>query len=204
MRLTIGEKIILLDNSGWEFETKIKELNKKMATAAIISKHQNKNEPERDVWLFQSLIKQDKFEWVLQKCTEIGVSHFVPIISERSEKKDLNFKRTNKIIKEAAEQSERGKLPTLQPVLKLEDFSPVNGQMLLIAFDPSGLLVHNSKFIIPDSENTKIGIFVGPEGGWTEKELSWFKSLNVQVFNLGPRILRAETAAIVAATKLLI
>ncbi|MFM2357586.1 MAG: hypothetical protein RJA61_323, partial [Candidatus Parcubacteria bacterium] len=137
---------------------------------------------------------------ILEKCTELGVTHFVPIISERSEKKNLNYERAQKIIKEASEQSGRGTLPELGETCVLQDVFE-KYPMDFIAFDFSGTKLENNKFQIT---NSKIGILIGPEGGWTERELQVFKDKHIPLFTLGNQVLRAETAAVAVSSLLLL
>ena len=205
LRLQPSETIILLDNSGSEFSSIITELRKDLARVEIINSQLNSNEPEKEIWLFQSLIKKDNFEWILEKCTEIGVSHFVPVLSERSEKKNINTERAEKILKEAAEQSGRGKLPVLHPIQKLqevfEDSRFPNNDSRLVAFDPNGQSSPTDYSLLTTHS---IGYLIGPEGGWSENELEFFRKNKIEIFNLGKRILRSETAAIVSTSKFLI
>lgn len=219
-RLRAGDKVILLDNSGFEYLSEITELHKSKCEVKIIEQTVVENIPKRNVTLFAALIKKDNYEWILEKGTEVGVSHFVPIISDRSEKKNLNMERAQKIIKEASEQSGRGMMPTisepddLKTILnnessidtieigneKSKPYFPNGLQML--AFDVGGELFDVSK--IKSSAATKlnlpetdIGILIGPEGGWSEKELNLFKEKNIPIYSIGSQVLRAETAAIV-------
>jgi 16S rRNA (uracil1498-N3)-methyltransferase len=174
-------------------------LNKKEVNVRILNKNAVENICKNEVILFASLIKKDKFEWVLEKCTELGVSKFVPIISERSEKKDLNIERMRKIIKEASEQSERGFMPEICEPIELEE------ALADIEYKAIALHLSGESF---DDENLKIfsklGLFVGPEGGWGEKDIKLFKNKNVPLVTLGTQVLRAETASMVVCSKVLL
>ncbi len=201
-RLRSGEKVILLDNSGYEFYGTI-ELTSKERTVVIIDevKENNliKNKPSLEVYLYVALIKKDNFEWILEKGTEIGVTGFVPIVSERSEKKNLNHERAFKIIREASEQSGRGILPTLGEVVSLED--------LLLKEDVHFVVFHleGKPFVKKDFINDKrLGVLIGPEGGWTDQEIALFKEKNIPIVRLGNQTLRAETAAITVSSLLLL
>ncbi len=135
---------------------------------------------------------------MLEKGTELGVSYFHPIISERSEKKNINFERARKIVREASEQSGRGSLPSISDLANFED--SLNNDFSSIAFHPTG-----DKFNKNDFEREKaIGIFIGPEGGWSNKELELFTEKGVKILSFGQQILKAETAAIVASSLLLL
>jgi 16S rRNA (uracil1498-N3)-methyltransferase len=154
--------------------------------------------PAREVYLFSSLIKKDKYEWVLEKCTELGVTHFVPVLSARTEKKDFNQERGKKIIKEAAEQSGKSKLPNLsepRPLDKaLEEFSGIANVALHLG---------GETFKTIDPQSYDIGIWIGPEGGWSDAEIELFRQHSVPIATLGPQILRSETAAVAVSSILL-
>ncbi|NQV88167.1 MAG: 16S rRNA (uracil(1498)-N(3))-methyltransferase [Parcubacteria group bacterium] len=198
-RFHSDDVVILFDNSGFEYVSEIVSLSKKESVLKIIEKNKNNNIPKKDITLFISLIKKDNVEWVLQKGTEIGVSRFVPIVSERSEKKDLNMERARKIVEEASEQSGRGVLPEVYEVIKLADVFE-KFSIPKIAFDFSGEKFEKEKF----DKSDRLGLLIGPEGGWTENELKMFKERDVMICSLGPQILRAETASIAVASLLLL
>jgi 16S rRNA (uracil1498-N3)-methyltransferase len=205
-RLKVGNKIILLDNTGFEYLSEIEMLSKGKVDVKIIEGNICENIPKKDIWLFAALIKKDNYEWIIGKGTEIGVSHFVPIVSDRSEKKNLNMERAQKIMKEASEQSARGKLPELHEIVDVET-ALENPMPKLIAFDVGGMPFDVANFKSPSTSfprqgseqvgPTSIGILVGPEGGWSDRELELFKQKNIPMYSLGSQILRAETAAIV-------
>src|SRR4051812_13164992 len=107
LRLSSGDQVILFDDSGSDFLATIDEFGKDYVSFSVSEKRENKTSPQRETWLFASIVKKDTFEWIVEKATELGVSHIVPIISARTEKKDLNMERLTKISIEAAEQSGR-------------------------------------------------------------------------------------------------
>lgn len=198
LRLRESSEIVLFDGSGFEYGARIISMNgDEVVVKTLEARHVPS--PRHKLMLFQSLLKKDKFEWVLQKCTEIGVSGFVPIISERSEKKGLNLERARKIVIEASEQSGRGDVPNIaEPVALSAALEGVQGSA--VAFDPNGdaLKEGTLRRLMPEV------VFIGPEGGWSEPELTQFREHGFEVLSLGPRILRAETAAVaVSALSLL-
>lgn len=200
LRLRAGERVVLLDNSGYEYECAVSDIKNREAGMEVIERREIGNQGI-ELALYQSVIKKDKMEWVFQKCTEIGAAKFVPVISAHSVKLGVNLKRSEIIIKEAAEQSGRSKLPVL--------FDPVSfGNAIEIAKNSGGLniLAHN----IGDHVSLKyfcerkdlplsINLFIGPEGGYSEEEVSLARENDFQIVSLGKRILRAETAAIAAS-----
>ena len=198
-RLNTGAIVVLLDNSGFEYLAQFTTLTYLKAEFAILEKRKNKFLPKKEVFLFQALIKTDKFEWILEKGTELGVSHFRPVITHRAVAKKLNLPRARKIIRESAEQSGRGLLPSLYEPMKLEELVSTY-EFPYIAFDPTG-----KPWTHKDFETTNaLGVLIGPEGGWSEQELKLLRDKNIPVISLGPQILRAETAAVALASLLLL
>ena len=210
LRLRQGDKICVLDNEDWEFEVELLATNPEQITGLVVAKWQVESEPTSRLTLFQSSLKQDKFEWVLQKGTELGVASFVPMITERSIVRQNTLKqnkllRWQRIICEAAEQSGRGRIPTLaQPIEYVAALKAA--QISHLAMIPweyeldktiATTLALNSRH--KSHHIRKVALLIGPEGGFTESEIQDAQSANIMPVTLGPRILRAETAAIVAA-----
>ena len=124
LRLSVGDKITLFDNSGWEYITELKEIKKDNLIGFIIEKQKNSSEPTIKITLYQPILKSDKFEFILQKGTELGVTNFVPIFCDRSIKRwnddqilTKKYPRWKKIITEASEQCQRGIIPELNKPL---------------------------------------------------------------------------------------
>ncbi|MFA6536362.1 MAG: RsmE family RNA methyltransferase [Candidatus Paceibacterota bacterium] len=199
LRFHIGERVNLFDNSGQEYLAEIVSLDRKVANLKLISSKLNVNCPKTNVTLLFSLIKKDKLEWLIEKCTEIGVSHFQPIISERSEVKGFNLERAQKIIKEACEQSGRAILPTVSEPISLTNALKSVPQPAF-AFDSSGSSFSSTtNYSLPTTN-----FFIGPEGGFTPNEIEMFKTAGVKIYSLGSQTLRAETAAVAVSTLLLL
>ncbi len=197
-RFTVGGQVILLDNSGFEFHAMISDFSHGEISFAVVSKKESKNVPSREMHLFFSLLKKDNFEWVLEKGTELGVAIFTPILSDRSEKKAINIERAQKILKESSEQSERSSMPILKPLIDLEDV--LNQDFPCFAFHPKG-----DTFTIEHTQNfSPLGVFIGPEGGWTDREIFLMKKNNIKIYSLGDKVLRAETASIAVASLILL
>jgi 16S rRNA (uracil1498-N3)-methyltransferase len=195
------DKVILFDGSGFEYETEIVSITKKEIVLIILTQVFCEVLPIK-VCLYLALIKKDNFELAAEKCTEIGVSEIQPIISERSEKKDLNIERINKIVKEASEQSGRVFLPKVLEIKSLEIAvsQAVIEERFCIAFhtDTDSSTAPSPSLSNEGESPKEIAVFVGPEGGWSEKEVALFKKNNFQICSLGQNILRAETAAMIA------
>jgi len=196
-RMTVGDTLYLLDNSGYKFLVTITEF---YANSCVfrLEKKEHAYTPKKKLCLFQAVIKKDKFEWVTEKATEVGVSDIHPIISRRSEKKGVVLHRLNIIAKEASEQCGRGILPTIDGVLTLEDsLEKISGSA--IVFHPSGEKITDELMDSPT-----VSIFIGPEGGWDDSELDIFRQKGCAIVSLGEQILKSETAALIACAKFLI
>jgi len=194
-RLKPGNEIVIFDGSGFEYVSQIIFLTKKELGLKIISTS-SRPEENKKVILYLALIKKGNFELAVEKATELGVTEIHPIISERSEKKGINLERLQKIVKEASEQSGRVILPLIYPHLTLETVvsqQKSQNEVPVVFHTNSGPLSS-----VEERVGVRLGLFVGPEGGWSEKEIELFKKNNFQFCSLGQNILRAETAAIIS------
>lgn len=202
-RLKPGNEVILLDNSSFQYFAVLTKLKKGEAELEIINAEKITDGSSIKLHLFPSLIKKERFEWVLEKGVELGVKSFTPVIAERSQVKSINLKRGEKIIKEAAEQSGKGLLPNLNPPKTLEEVSDEarKSDLKLVALDASGEIFDQS--LLKDNLE-EIGILVGPEGGWSEKERDFLQKQRIPIFSLGDQTLRAETATIAASSLVLL
>jgi 16S rRNA (uracil1498-N3)-methyltransferase len=150
--------------------------------------------PHRRVTLYCSLLKKENFEFVVQKATEIGVEKIVPVISERTIKTNLNIPRLSLIALEAAEQSGHSFVPQInEPVAFKKALASATGDAVFFA--PGGMDAGSAL----EKTGDFLGVFIGPEGGWSEAELALAKERYLPVCNLGSSILRGETAAIIAS-----
>jgi len=193
LRLSIYEQVILSSGDGQEVSATIESLNKDEVSFKIIEKKENLAESDNFVTLYCSILKRENFELIVQKATECGVKMIVPIISDRTIKTGLKIDRLEKIIKEASEQSGRGILPKLSETVSFsEALSLSKNNDINLFFDISG------EKLTKENMNNKVGIFIGPEGGWTEGEISLAKENECRIVTLGPLTLRGETAAIIA------
>jgi len=193
MRIKVNETFSLF-NSGGEWEAKIIEISKNIVEFNI-TKQLRQKENTKEVWLAFSPIKSNYFNFMIQKATELGVTKFIPIITDRTIIRKINSNRLEKIIIESSEQSNRLKIPILEKVIPLENFIK-NNQKLNIIF---GDLNTDNKNINTKklSDNNPICILIGPEGDFTEEERQKILELkNIQCLKINNNILRAETAAI--------
>lgn len=201
LRAKEGDKFWLFDGSGLEYLGQLIELSANQVKFLIIDKRQGIAEADSQIVLYQSLIKADKFEWVLQKATELGVAAVVPVVSARSivrQATPAKMKRYQEILKEATEQCGGAMIPELSlPVSFIDAVKHAAKQsgIKMIAWEKEG-----EAGLIKAKE---VCIFIGPEGGFTEEEISLAKEGGITPVSLGRRILRAETAAVVSLAKLL-
>ncbi len=199
LRFKAGDKIIIADGNLREATAEIVSLNKKSATIRILEIKKNNNEPSIYTHLYCAILKRENFDLAVQKVTETGISEITPIITKRTVK--LNFKRDrlNKITREAAEQSGRGRVPKLNDpidfISALTTAAAVNE--LNIFLEPKAEIIAPNFFRA--QQTTKLGIFIGPEGGWDVEELKSATDAEFRILSLSRLILRAETAAIVSS-----
>lgn len=194
LRLKEGEKIVIFQDDLKEAISRIIKIDKNFIDLEIMEIRTNLREPQREVILYCALLKKENFELVIQKATEIGVKKIVPLLTERTVKTNLNKERLRKIIKEASEQAGRGIIPQLsEPIILKEAF--LNSCIK----DKIFFHLEGNSFNKGILKNKKqVTIFIGPEGGWSEKEIKLAKENNCVFVNLSPFTFRAETAAIIA------
>lgn len=201
-RLRVGDKVLFFNGSGFDYETEIVSLDRKEVSYNVLEKHLVEYVPRVKLTLAFSLIKKDNVEWIIQKGTELGVLEFIPLVSERSEKKGFNMERAKKIMIEAAEQSGRADIPQIHEPQNLSDFlsyDTSDEKRKIVCFHTVG-----EKFVRNNFSDSNIVACVGPEGGWSEKESSLFKEKGASVVLLDAPVLRAETAAVAVATLFLL
>ena len=190
MRINIGKKFSLFNQNG-EWEAKITNITKGIVEFSTIKKLRSKDN-EKEIWLAFAPIKFNYLNLMIQKATELGVSKFIPILTERTIVRKINEKRLNKIIIEASEQSNRLKVPKLDEIIKLDNFLKFNQKTNIIFGD---LNTDNKKIIVKGTE--PLCILIGPEGDFTLKEREKILKLkNIIPLKINENILRAETAAI--------
>ena len=201
LRMKPNDEIILFtggEASGWDFRFCIERVTDRVLSGRVTERIKNEREPRVYVTLFQAILKKDNLEFIFEKCTEVGVSAFVPILSDRSIKKGLNGDRAQKIVKEASEQSGRAYLPDIQPTMSYRD-------AVVLAKEAGGLnvLLHEKEtrrsLDTAPPTSRRISLFVGPEGGFSEKEIVLARNAGFFVTSISRRVLRAETAAIVGS-----
>ncbi len=199
IRMNTGDKCIFLDNSGDEYFASVKNIEKKIGVFTIQEKRKGANAPKIKLTLIQAISKKpETFELILQKGTELGVFQFVPIIAEFCNRRELlKRERLERIILEAAEQSERTTLPALYEPMNFTD-ALTKFKKTAILLHCRGELTHIKKYFDTNRDVTELALFIGPEGGFSPGEISLAQEAGIPLLSLGNMILRTETAAIVA------
>ena len=192
MRLKEKEVFSLFNSSG-EWEAKIANINKSIVEFNV-TKQLRQKENTKDLWLAFSPIKSNYFNFMIQKATELGVTKFLPIIFERTIVRKINKERLEKVIIEAAEQSNRITVPSIEDPQKLKSF--LNNDMDLIFTD---LNTANTKIDLTKLTTKPTCVIIGPEGDFSEEEREEILKFNgVQPIKINENILRSETAVISA------
>lgn len=192
LRFRPEQEVVLFDGVKSEKLYKIIELTKTEAHL-LLKTDMVRKITKKKIYLLWSILKKDKNDWILQKCTELGVSNFVPILADRTEKTGFDIGRAKKIIIEAAEQCGRSDIPSVREPSEIK--SAIDGLS-----DSVALYVCEQDSGYNAINDTEIGVLIGPEGGWSDKEKKLFKSYSIKHINLHDNTLRAETAAVVAVT----
>lgn len=212
LRLQPGDRIVLLDDSGFAYEAELMRLEPGAVSARLVRAFSPQTEPRLRLTLYQALPKGERFEWVLQKGTELGVSAFMPLITERTIPQHgerigaQRLERWRRILREAAEQAGRAHLPALGPVQPLEqalNALPIGTPCLMATLAPQAVPLYEALEPLRAAPPSELALFIGPEGDFSPTEVDQAIQAGVRVVSLGPRILRAETAAIATSAIIL-
>ena len=208
LRLRPGDKISVCDKEKTDYICEIKEINKDTVIAEIEEKSENPNESSLEVTLYQGLPKGEKMDYIIQKCVELGVCNIVPVIMKRTVVKpqaaSSKTQRWQRIAEEAAKQCMRGIIPHVE--------EPVSFETMLERLEAEDLVIlpyenekcHKLKDVLKQgADKRKIGVIIGPEGGFEEEEVESASRNGAQAVTLGPRILRCETAPVATISALM-
>ena len=206
LRCRVGEKLEICNNDNNEYICEITNIDKSRVELDIVEFVDIKRESDLKIKVYQGLPKGPKMEMIHQKLTEVGVDEIILVQTKRTvvkvddKKEDKKIERWERIIYEAAKQSKRGKIPKLRGVL---NFNEALDDMKLNDFNIAPYENEKTKSIkqaIKGLDIKNIGIFVGPEGGFEDVEIEAIEEIGGQSVSLGPRILRTETASLVASS----
>ena len=213
LRLRENDQISLLDGNGLVYNAQIASFFSRAVQCRLLSRRSVNTEPDLKITIAQSLLRSPRFDYALQKSTEIGVSGFIPILTERtviklqddgtSRELERKTDRYQKIVRDAAEQSERGIVPTVRDIVSLKDLCKQN----LTEYDLRLACMERSqtngiKEVLNSLQEkvSKVLILIGPEGGFTEEEGKLILSSGFTSVSLGKRIYRSETVGVVASS----
>lgn len=209
LRLGVGQEVEV-SCDGMTYISKIKLLEKKKIILEIVEKYKGANEAPINVILYQGLAKGNKMDIIFQKGTEVGVKKFYPVGTNRSIVKINNMKkeqskvgRWNTIVSGAAKQSKRDIVPKVENLITFDE-------MILLLKDEENIIVpyedekaNGIKADLQKIHGKDIHLIIGPEGGFHPEEINKLKEIGARIVTLGPRILRTETAGLVASTIIL-
>jgi 16S rRNA (uracil1498-N3)-methyltransferase len=201
LRLGPGDRVRLFNGDGHDYEAELLQAGKRAAQASVLARSLVERESPLAITLAQGIARGDKMDWVLQKATELGVARIAPVVTERTEVK-LDAGRADKraahwrgVVAGACEQSGRARLPQLLAPASLADFLATESSVRRCVLDPAAASTLAQLALAPGDS---LCLLVGPEGGLSERDLAAARAAGFEGLQLGPRILRTETAALAA------
>ena len=195
MRLSVDGHVLLFDGVSGEWIARIAEAGKKRMTLAVEDRTREQ-EAVPDLWLAFAPVKRAQSDWLVEKATELGIARLLPVITHRTIVERVKLERLQAIAIEAAEQCNRTSIPEIDAPQSLDVFLKTHAARTLYFADESGGEAAADAF-----KPGPATVLTGPEGGFTEEERSAIRAMpNAVAISLGPRILRAETAALAAVT----
>ncbi len=208
LRAKEGDMLTVCDGLGMDYVCRITAFADGVVTE-VVSKAVSDVEPQTKITLYQGLPKGDKMEWIIQKCVELGIEKIVPVSTERAivkldKKEAKKIERWQKIAEAAAKQSGRGIIPQIgEKVLTFAEAvaqaSTLDGAIIPYEKETE----RGIRRFVHDFSGTQVGVFIGPEGGFSEAEIQQAQQQGVLPVTLGKRILRTETAGMTTVALLL-
>lgn len=212
LRLRPSDEVTLFDGSGDEAHVRLEAVADREATGLVVGRFEGIPEPRVRVHLYQSVTKGERFEWLLEKATEVGVAGFVPLTSARAVVKTPaegnRVERWRRIVVEAAEQCGRSAIPDVAAPQAFDDGLASAPGLLLLPYEGAGEPAHNVQEALDAHIDelfamAEVSLFIGPEGGFEPAEVERAAAAGVAVVTMGRRVLRSETAGLIAATLVL-
>lgn len=206
LRMQVGDTLTVCDGKGEDLHCTIAALSPEQVVLSVTAREKTVSEPTVAVTLYQGLPKGDKLEWIIQKAVELGVTRIVPVVTARSIAKtsDRDTKKTvrlQKIADEAAGQSGRGILPTVEMPITFKQAAERMAKENTVVFYECGGAPLTA--LAPQWGET-LSVFVGPEGGIAPAEIETLTAGGAVLATLGPRILRCETAPVAALSAIMV
>jgi 16S rRNA (uracil1498-N3)-methyltransferase len=204
LRLGPGDEVTVFDGAGNEYRTELTEDDEKGIYLAIQERLRPERESPLQITLGQALLKGERMKFVIQKATELGVNRIIPLVTSRTiplvegERESLRRERWQRIAQEAAKQSGRAMVPEIEAVHELADFlsQAAGARIMLWEGEPTPLREVAKKI----DADAGITLLIGPEGGFSEEEVTAAQARGFLVAGLGQRVLRAETATLSVLT----
>ncbi|MCQ2028168.1 16S rRNA (uracil(1498)-N(3))-methyltransferase [Stutzerimonas zhaodongensis] len=197
LRLTAGTAVQLFDGSGQEYAGALVEVGKKHVTVELRERFSGQAESCLKIHLGQGLSRGERMDWAIQKATELGAAEITPIISERcevrlkDERADKRLTHWRQVAISACEQCGRSIVPTIHPPMSMSEWLKLEAELKLVLHPVAAPLASHPR-------PATLAFLIGPEGGLSEGEVAQARSAGFQPARLGPRVLRTETAPVVA------
>lgn len=193
-KLRPGDPVVLGDGTGREAQCTILSFDRDAVVVSCTAIGRNANEPQMHLILYCAILKAEHFQEAAAMATQVGARQLVPVITARTVKMGLRLDRVRRVVREAAELSGRGVIPAVGEPLSLDKaFTDASRNDANLFLDPTG-----KEFSGLGAGNRRVGVFIGPEGGWEAGEVARAREYGMRIIGLGPLVLRAETAAVVA------
>ncbi len=209
LRMRPGDEVILFDGSGEDVRVRLDDAKDRHIDASVLERGPGPREPRLKLHLYQSITKGDRFEWLLEKATEIGVASITPLVAMRAVVKTATdgnrADRWRRIVVEATEQCERSAVPAIGAPRSFDDALRSAPGILLLPYEHAGDTAPSIHDVLDRRVDdvfalAAVSVFIGPEGGYDSAEIERARAAGVEIVTLGDRVLRSETAGIVAAT----
>ena len=200
LRLKQGDNLILFNGKGGEFAAELTEVQKKRASAHIHQFSDKETESPLTIILGQCISRGEKMDYTIQKAVELGVSEIVPLLSQRcgvklnQERMEKRLRHWHSVIISACEQCGRNRIPTLHPVISLNEWQQQLNATLKLVLDPTA----TDSLATLNKPKQDVALLIGPEGGLSDAEIKQAIAADFSGIRLGPRILRTETAGLTA------
>jgi len=199
LRVRQGDACILFNGDGYEYQATLLDVSRQQIIAGITKSSHNPEEPQRKITLVQAIAKGERMDWIMQKATELGVHAIQPLMTLRTTVQ-LSGHRLQKRLTHwqtiaigACEQCGRTTLPKVHQPLNLKQISLTNSQVGIVLHPNTNVSLQQAA-----NNNNELALFIGPEGGFDQQEVSWLNNAGNVAATLGTRILRTETAALAA------
>lgn len=210
LRLELGDRVTVCAGEGQDYLVKLTDFTKDQVTGEVLAVEPSQGEPRAKVILVQGLPKGDKLEYIIQKCTELGVAEIWPVVTQRTvvqlddKKATQRQQRWQRVAIEAGKQAGRGVIPTIRQLQKWADLWSQIPEDALVILPWESEQGNSMKKLLDDADPTRaIYIIIGPEGGFDQKEVQEALQQGAHVVSLGSRILRTETAGMATLAMIL-